>query len=152
MVYGTYSRGYKPRAFNTAATLTSDAALRNPSHSPTPVPRTISLSITNAISARKALPYQRPIAAASSRPHRPWVALPIMEPTDAFTMRVLFPPDSTWAEYEFLAYERVGQAYDKPYTDKADVLFADDRSWIQWRVEHPNLNWVYKIVWKWTHR
>ena len=89
---------------------------------------------------------------AINDPHRPWVALPIMEPTDAFTMRVLFPPDSTWAEYEFLAYERVGQAYDKPYTDKADVLFADDRSWIQWRVEHPNLNWVYKIVWKWTHR
>ena len=27
MVYGTYSRGYKPRAFNTAATLTSNAAL-----------------------------------------------------------------------------------------------------------------------------
>lgn len=27
MVYGTYSRGYKPRAFNTAATLSSNAAL-----------------------------------------------------------------------------------------------------------------------------
>lgn len=89
---------------------------------------------------------------AINDPHRPWAALPIMEPTDAFTMRVIFPPDSTWAEYEFLAYERVGQAYDKPYTGKADVLFAADRSWIEWRVEHPNLNWVYKIVWKWKHR
>jgi iron complex outermembrane receptor protein len=28
MVYGTYARGYKPRAFNTAATLSSNAALK----------------------------------------------------------------------------------------------------------------------------
>ena len=79
-----------------------------------------------------------------------WAAMSIMHPTRRFDLELLFDPKRPMRSYELYAYPRTDNSKDQVYTGKERPTKSESGDRLVWTVTSPRINYVYKIVWKWS--
>lgn len=76
-----------------------------------------------------------------------WAGLPIVHPTQQAVFEISFPTTKPVSSWERRRGSRDTATSDL-VTDNA-ITVEEDGSRLRWKIEAPELNWVYKIIWEW---
>lgn len=84
---------------------------------------------------------------ASNNPQNAWAAMPIVHPTRSAIFEITFPSDKpvrTWERREGSRDTTTSELI----TDDA-IQIENNRRVLRWRIDRPQLNWVYRFNWEW---
>lgn len=82
-----------------------------------------------------------------NNPQSAWAAMPVVHPTRSAIFEIIFPSDKpvkTWERREGSRDTTTSELI----TDDA-IQIENNRRILRWRIERPQLNWVYRFNWEW---
>ncbi len=84
---------------------------------------------------------------AINNPENPWVGFPVQYKTNQADIEVRLPRSKPISRWERREGSRDTKTSD--LVNDAEARYSKEDNVIEWRIEQPLKNWVYKILWKW---
>jgi predicted acylesterase/phospholipase RssA len=78
-----------------------------------------------------------------------WIAMKVVDPMEAASMRIVFPSGLRYRNPAFTNYPSNTPSQAETFAGHTFVLADEDPQQLIWTVENPRIGWTYRVEWDW---